>query len=48
MDFAFKYYEQRKDWPLVDVTTKSIEEAAAEVVALLGNPVKQTNPFDDV
>lgn len=36
MDYAFRIFEKRRDWPLVDVTTKSIEEAAAEVVVLLG------------
>lgn len=36
MEYAFQVYERRKDWPLVEVTTKSIEEAAAEVVTLLG------------
>jgi hypothetical protein len=36
MDYAFRLFEQRRDWPLVDVTTKSIEEAAAEVIVLLG------------
>lgn len=38
--FAYEVFDLRKDWPLVDVTTKPIEEAAAEVVALLG---KQEN-----
>jgi regulator of PEP synthase PpsR (kinase-PPPase family) len=36
MDLAFRLFEQRRDWPLVDVTTKSIEESAAEIVTLLG------------
>lgn len=36
MDYAFRIFERRRDWPLVDVTTKSIEEAAAEVIVLLG------------
>ncbi len=36
MDYAFRIFERRRDWPLVDVTTKSIEEAATEVVVLLG------------
>jgi regulator of PEP synthase PpsR (kinase-PPPase family) len=35
MDYAFRIFERRRDWPLVDVTTKSIEEAAAEVIVLL-------------
>jgi regulator of PEP synthase PpsR (kinase-PPPase family) len=40
MAFAYEIFEQRKDWPLVDVTTKPIEESAAEVVALLGRAQK--------
>ena len=48
MDYAFKFYEQRRDWPLVDVTAKSIEEAAAEVVALLGKPVRHEDTLDAV
>jgi regulator of PEP synthase PpsR (kinase-PPPase family) len=35
--YAYQLYERRRDWPLVDVTTKSIEEAASEVVTLLGH-----------
>jgi hypothetical protein len=40
MDYAFRIFELRKDWPLVDVTTKSIEEAAAEIVTLLGMSIE--------
>jgi regulator of PEP synthase PpsR (kinase-PPPase family) len=40
MDYAFRLFEKRRDWPLVDVTTKSIEETAAEVVVLLGRSVE--------
>jgi regulator of PEP synthase PpsR (kinase-PPPase family) len=36
MTYAYQVFERRKDWPLVDVTAKSIEEAAAEVVTLIG------------
>lgn len=36
MTYANEIFERRPDWPLVDVTTKPIEEIAAEVVALLG------------
>jgi len=36
LDYAFRLFERRRDWPLVDVTTKSIEEAATEIVVLLG------------
>lgn len=48
MDYAFKFFEQRKDWPLVDVTTKSIEEAAAEVITLLGKPMRHEDSLDSV
>ena len=34
--YAYDVYERRRDWPLVDVTFKPIEEAAAEVIALVG------------
>ncbi|MCI0518880.1 MAG: kinase/pyrophosphorylase [Chloroflexi bacterium] len=37
MDFAYRVYDQRRDWPLVDVTSKPIEETAAEVISLLGH-----------
>lgn len=40
MDYAFRLFDRRRDWPLVDVTTKSIEEAAAEVVVLLGRSLE--------
>jgi regulator of PEP synthase PpsR (kinase-PPPase family) len=42
MEYAYQVFQRRKDWPLVDVTTKSIEESAAEVVALLGRATDQT------
>jgi regulator of PEP synthase PpsR (kinase-PPPase family) len=34
--YAYRLFDRRRDWPLVDVTSKPIEEAASEVVALLG------------
>ena len=33
--YAYQIYERRRDWPLVDVTAKPIEEAAAEVITLV-------------
>lgn len=33
--YSYQIFERRRDWPLVDVTTKPIEEAAAEVVSLI-------------
>ena len=41
MEYAYQVFERRKDWPLVDVTTKSIEESAVEVVALLGRSMDE-------
>ncbi len=34
MAYAYHLFERRRDWPLVDVANKPIEETAAEVVAL--------------
>jgi len=34
--YAYQIFERRRDWPLVDVTAKPIEETAAEVISLLG------------
>ncbi len=34
--YAYEIFDRRRDWPLVDVTAKSIEETAAEVVSLIG------------
>jgi regulator of PEP synthase PpsR (kinase-PPPase family) len=39
MEFAYQIFDRRRDWPLVDVSSKSIEEAAVEVVALLGHKI---------
>jgi regulator of PEP synthase PpsR (kinase-PPPase family) len=36
--FAYEVFDRRRDWRVVDVTDKSIEEAAAEVVSLVGAP----------
>ncbi len=40
--YAYEIFDRRRDWPLVDVTTKPIEETAAEVVALLGHSFENT------
>lgn len=37
--YAYQIFERRRDWPLVDVTAKPIEETAAEVIALLGRSI---------
>jgi len=36
--YAYEVFERRRDWPLVDVTTKPIEETASEVISLIGHP----------
>jgi regulator of PEP synthase PpsR (kinase-PPPase family) len=41
LTFAYQLFERRRDWPLVDVTAKPIEEAASEVVALIGGASRQ-------
>lgn len=37
--YAYEIFERRRDWPIVDVTAKPIEEAATEVVTLLGKSI---------
>lgn len=41
--YAYKIFERRRDWPLVDVTAKPIEEVAAEVVTLIGSSSESTH-----
>ncbi|MBN1668612.1 MAG: kinase/pyrophosphorylase [Anaerolineales bacterium] len=33
--YAYEIYDRRRDWPLIDVTNKPIEETAAEVMAIM-------------
>lgn len=40
LTYAYELFERRSDWPLVDVTTKPIEETAAEIVTLIGHPAE--------
>jgi len=35
--YSYQVFERRRDWPLVDVTAKPIEETASEVITLLGH-----------
>ncbi len=35
--YAYQIYARRPDWPLVDVTSKPIEETASEVVSLISH-----------
>mgnify|MGYP005849205901 CR=1 FL=1 len=46
MAYAYRIFERRRDWPLVDVTAKPIEETAAEVVSLLGQALDSSRKFD--
>lgn len=41
--YAYHIFERRRDWPLVDVTVKPIEEAASEIVSLLGKISEEDN-----
>ena len=43
--YAYKIFDRRRDWPLVDVTAKPIEETAAEVISLLG---RSTQDKEDI
>jgi regulator of PEP synthase PpsR (kinase-PPPase family) len=36
LTFAYEVFDKRRDWPIVDVTNKSIEEAAVEIVSVIG------------
>lgn len=44
--YAYEIFERRRDWPLVDVTSKPIEETAAEVVSLLGHSLRGGDHLD--
>jgi [pyruvate, water dikinase]-phosphate phosphotransferase / [pyruvate, water dikinase] kinase len=45
MTYAYHIFAKRRDWPLVDVTSKPIEEAASEVVAVLGHSMRDEGLF---
>ncbi len=34
--YAYEIFDRRRDWPLVDVSLKPIEESASEILSLLG------------
>lgn len=34
--YAYEVFERRRDWPIIDVTNKSIEETASEIVSVIG------------
>ena len=34
--YAYEIFDRRRDWPIVDVTNKSIEESAVEIIGLIG------------
>jgi len=44
--YAYKIFDRRRDWPLVDVTSKPLEEAASEVVALTGGGIRSFLEID--
>lgn len=44
--YAYQLFDRRPDWPLVDVTTKSIEETASEVVTLIGRSAEHGEKLD--
>jgi len=44
--YAYHIFERRRDWPLVDVTAKPIEEAAAEVVTLVKGSTASEDWYD--
>lgn len=44
--YAYQVFERRRDWPLVDVTAKPIEEVASEVVTLLGKSAQERTRLD--
>lgn len=46
LDYAYHVFARRRDWPLVDVTTKPIEETASEVVALISKPARLASEQD--
>ena len=48
LTYSYHIFERRRDWPLVDVTTKPIEETAAEVVSLIGRDPQERLDFDQV
>jgi len=35
MAYAYEIYDRRRDWPLLDMTAKPIEEAAAEIITIV-------------
>jgi regulator of PEP synthase PpsR (kinase-PPPase family) len=45
--YSYEIFERRRDWPLVDVTVKPIEEAAAEIVTLLGKSSLEVDHLGD-
>jgi regulator of PEP synthase PpsR (kinase-PPPase family) len=40
--YSYQVFERRRDWPLVDVTAKPVEETASEVVTLLGRTLEES------
>jgi regulator of PEP synthase PpsR (kinase-PPPase family) len=41
MTYAFELFDRRRDWPMLDMTAKPIEEAAAEIIAIIRRRPKE-------
>lgn len=39
--YSYQIFDRRRDWPLIDVTHKPIEEAASEILSLLGKTIQR-------
>jgi regulator of PEP synthase PpsR (kinase-PPPase family) len=46
--YAYTIFEKRRDWLLVDVTTKTIEETAGEVVSLIGHEMNGDTDYKKI
>ena len=46
--YAYEIFDKHRDWPIVDVTFKSLEEATAEVVSLIGGPARREEGLEIV
>ncbi|MGB9672918.1 MAG: pyruvate, water dikinase regulatory protein [Anaerolineales bacterium] len=47
MAYAYQIFDRRKDWPLIDVTVKPIEETASEIVTILGKSLYRDNVLEE-
>lgn len=42
LTYAYEIFDRRRDWPLVDVSLKPIEESASEILSLLGKTFQRS------